>query len=295
LLRRIFAIASALAVTLPTTAIAAQAGAEFDCIIEARQSVEIRSPVEAIIETVQVRRGDLVARGQVVATLQSGPERAALELAKTRARTQGEIKVAEARVAITGKKLRRAEELFAQNFISANALDEARAEFQLASEDLGRTRENQMLAEHEARRAAEVVALRTITSPFAGVVVEVLLKPGEFGATSIKDPIMKLAEIDPLNVEVVLPVSLYKKVRIGQRAAVMPEPPIGGSYSTVVKVVDRVIDAKSGTFGVRLELPNPNRAIPAGARCRVHFSDLDTDIGPVKSSPRPPKSVPSAG
>jgi len=290
LLRRTFAIASALAVTLPTTAIAAQAGAEFDCIIEARQSVEIRSPVEAIIESVQVRRGDLVAKGQVVATLQSGPERAALELAKTRARTQGEIKVAEARVAITEKKLRRAEELFAQNFISANARDEARADFQLATEDLGRTRENQKLAEHEALRAAEVLALRTIVSPFAGVVVEVLLKPGEFGATSIKDPIMKLAEIDPLNVETILPISLYRSIKTGQRAIVMPEPPIGGSYHTSVKVVDRVIDAKSGTFGVRLELPNPKRAIPAGARCRVHFADLDADGGTGGYSPRPSKT-----
>jgi len=120
--------------------------------------------------------------------------------------------------------------------------------------------------------------------------VEVLLKPGEFGATSIKDPIMKLAEIDPLNVEVILPVSLYRKIVIGQRAAVMPELPIGGSYNTVVKVVDRVIDAKSGTFGVRLELPNPKRAIPAGARCRVRFSDLDSDGGAGGYSPRPPKA-----
>jgi len=38
-----------------------------------------------------------------------------------------------------------------------------------------------------------------------------------------------------------------------------------------VKMVDRVIDAASGTFGIRLELPNRNREIPAGARCRVRF------------------------
>jgi hypothetical protein len=35
--------------------------------------------------------------------------------------------------------------------------------------------------------------------------------------------------------------------------------------------VDRVIDAASGTFGVRLELPNRERKIPAGVRCRVRF------------------------
>ena len=77
------------------------------------------------------------------------------------------------------------------------ARDEAQAEFRLASEELLRARENQRLAELEAMRAREILAMRTIRSPVTGVVVEVMRKPGEFGAISFKDPIMKLAEIDP--------------------------------------------------------------------------------------------------
>ena len=245
--------------------------AEYDCMIEARQNVEIRSPVEAVIESVKVRRGDLVSRGQVLVTLESGPERAALALAQSRARMQGEIKSAEARVSIAEKKTRRAEELFKQNFTSAHARDEARAELELAVEELRRARDNQRLSELEAARAAEVLALRTIRSPLDGVVVEVLLKPGEFGAISFKDPILKLAEIHPLHVEVVLPVSAYGQVRAGQRATVRPEAPVGGEYPTTVKLVDRVVDAASGTFGVRLELPNRQHKLPAGVRCRVQF------------------------
>lgn len=247
------------------------AGAEYDCMIEARQNVEIRSPVEAVIESVKVRRGDLVSKGQVLVTLESGPERAALALAQSRARMQGEIKSAEARVGIAEKKTRRAEELHKQNFTSAHARDEARAELELAVEELRRARDNQRLSELEAARAAEVLGLRTIRSPLEGVVVEVLLKPGEFGAISFKDPILKLAEIHPLHVEVVLPVSVYGSVRAGQRATVRPEAPVGGEYPTTVKLVDRVVDAASGTFGVRLELRNRNFDIPAGVRCRVQF------------------------
>ena len=240
-------------------------------MIEARQTVEIRSSVEAVIETVKVRRGDLVSKGQVVATLESGPERASLDLAKGRAQNLGEIKVSEARVEITRKKLVRANELFKQNFISANSRDEAMAELQLASEELRRARENRTLNELEATRSSEVLAMRTIRSPLNGVVVEVLLKPGEFGAISFKDPIMRLAQIDPLHVEVVLPVSAYGRVKPRQRAIVMPEAPVGGSYKTTVTVVDPVVDAASGTFGVRLELPNAKRLIPAGVRCKVRF------------------------
>ena len=240
-------------------------------MIEARQTVEIRSSVEAVIESVAVQRGGFVSKGQVIVTLESGPERAALALARERAQNQGEIKLSEARLDINEKKLKRAEELFKQNFISANARDEAQAEFRLASEELTRARENQRLAELEARRAAEVLALRTIRSPVSGVVVEVLRKPGEFGAISFKDPIMKLAEIDPLHVETILPSAMFGKVRRGQRAVVTPEEPIGGRYETTVEIVDPVIDAASGTLGVRLLLPNRKGTIPAGVRCRVQF------------------------
>ena len=38
-----------------------------------------------------------------------------------------------------------------------------------------------------------------------------------------------------------------------------------------VTVVDRVVDAASGTFGVRLELPNPDYRLPAGLKCKVRF------------------------
>ena len=58
----------------------------FDCMIEARQTVEIRSSVEAVIETVKVQRGNFVSKGQVIATLEPGAERAARAPA-TRART----------------------------------------------------------------------------------------------------------------------------------------------------------------------------------------------------------------
>lgn len=250
---------------------AAAAPEEYECLIEAKQQIEIRSSVEAVIESVKVRRGDPVRKGMVLATLESGPERAALALAESRATNQGEIKVNEARAELARKKWQRAEELFKQKFISVNSRDEAEAEYRLASEELVRAQENQRLAQLEAKRAAEVLGLRTIRSPFNGVVVEVLLKPGEFGAISFKDPIMKLAEIDPLHVEAILPASMYGKVRRGQRAVVMPESSIGGRYHTTVSVVDRVVDAASGTLGVRLELPNRNGTIPAGVRCRVAF------------------------
>lgn len=265
-----------LTAVLPAAVLSALPGAparaaEYDCMIEARQNVEVRSPVEGVIDTIFVRRGDNVKRGQLLATLASGPERAALDVARSRATMQGELKSAEARVELARKKWQRAEELQKKNFVSENARDEALAEFRLAEEQLRVAQENQRLAALDEKRASEVVEQRSIRSPVNGLVVEVLLRPGELMSSNQKNPIMKVAEINPLNVELVLPVNAFGAIRPGQRAEVLPEQPVGGRHVAQVEVVDRVVDAASGTFGVRLRLPNPRNDIPAGVKCRARF------------------------
>jgi multidrug efflux pump subunit AcrA (membrane-fusion protein) len=109
---------------------------------------------------------------------------------------------------------------------------------------------------------------RTIRSPIDGVVVERILSEGEYA-----DPpeILKLAQIDPLRVEVYAPLELIGRISIGMRAQVLPEAPVGGVHESTVIVVDRVVDAASATFGVRLELQNPDYALAAGLNCRVRF------------------------
>jgi len=58
-----------------------------------------------------------------------------------------------------------------------------------------------------------------------------------------------------------------------------------------VTVVDRVFDAASGTFGVRLELPNRQRKLPAGMRCKASFNGIGDDVQlrgatPMKLTPK---------
>ena len=161
--------------------------------------------------------------------------------------------------------------MYEQNFVAASARDEAIAEYKLATEQLRQAEENKVLAELEVKRSAEILALRTIRSPLSGVVVEKVLSPGEFATSNLKDPILKLAQINPLNVEVILPVGQYGRIEPGAKAQIFPEEPIGGEHTATVKIVDRVVDAASGTFGVRLELPNRKGRIPAGVKCRVRF------------------------
>jgi multidrug efflux pump subunit AcrA (membrane-fusion protein) len=48
--------------------------------------------------------------------------------------------------------------------------------------------------------------------------------------------------------------------------------------------VDKIIDAASNTFRVRLSLPNPGNRLPAGARCKVDESSLSAIAVPGRGS-----------
>jgi membrane fusion protein, multidrug efflux system len=84
-------------------------------------------------------------------------------------------------------------------------------------------------------------------------------------------PIMIIAQINPLNVEVFVPIALYGAVKTGTEASVSGEQPVGRRYTATVEVIDPLIDSRSGTFGIRLLLPNPDNKIPAGLRCKIEF------------------------
>ncbi|MFZ5555441.1 MAG: efflux RND transporter periplasmic adaptor subunit [Pseudomonadota bacterium] len=247
-------------------------GVEIDCLIEPHQITDVRSPVDGVLESVAVQRGQQVRKGQVLATLQSDAEKAALEVARTRAEMDGAVKAAEARLDAASKKEQRTRELFEKNFVSSGVLEEARTQRSLAEHMLREAREAKRLAELELRRSAELLRLRTLRAPFDGVVTERYLDPGGLATAAAKDPILRIAQIDPLSVEVILGAGLYGKVKVGQTADVTPETS-ATSFPARVTAVDRVIDAASGTFRVRLELPNPKQEIPAGAKCKVRLPD----------------------
>ena len=92
-----------------------------------------------------------------------------------------------------------------------------------------------------------MLRFKTIRSPITGVVMERLMHPGVVAEAGVgRKPVLKIAEIDTLHVEVILPVEAFGKVQLGSKAEVVPDSPIGGRYEAVVKVVDRVFDAASG-------------------------------------------------
>jgi RND family efflux transporter MFP subunit len=241
----------------------------FDCLLEPRYRIKLASPVAGVLKEVKADRGDIIHKGDILATLESGVEKAMLDLAVARAENDAAVKAREARLAFLTRKRDRLIELQKKGAASTAALDEAESDFGVASQDLREAESNQRIAKLEVARASEVLRQRSIVSPIDGVVAERNLLGGEYAYEQA--PIMSVAQIDPLNVEVFVPVSLYGAVTLGMQAVVIGEQPVGGRHIATVEVIDPLIDSRSGTFGVRLVLPNPQHKIPAGLRCRIEF------------------------
>ena len=242
--------------------------APLDCIIEPYEMVEIGSPVTGVIETIHVERGDTIEAGQILAELESGVEKAAVELARMRAKMEGEVRSREVRFGLGDRRHERADELFERNALSLDEREQLETDRELARLELKQARENKRVAELELSQAIEALKRRTIRSPISGVVVERLMSPGE---VVDEQTILTVAQIDPLRVEVILPSGMYGTVAAGTEAVVSPELQGERVRMASVTIVDRVIDAASGTFGVRLELPNPDYATPGGLHCQVRF------------------------
>ena len=242
----------------------------YDCQIEANQIVEIRSSVEGLIDKVLVKRGDQVRAGQVLAQLESSAEISAVELARYRSEAGGRIASATNRLDYATKKLERSQELQAQNFVTAQARDEAEAERKITESDLRDAKENREVARHEYRHAQDLLNRRTLRSPFNGVVLDRMLNPGDLAeAGTGRKPVLKLAQIDRLRVDIVLPSALGGKVKPGARVVVVAHG--GVRHQATVRLVDKVVDAASGTLVARAELPNPTGDVLSGVRCKAEF------------------------
>ena len=267
--------ASGLALVANLVALAAAAqpisSRSFDCVVEPDQVVKLASQATGLITRLDVNRGDVVKKGQVLGTLSDEVERANLVLARARATNDHDIAGAQARLAYLERKSGRQSQLATGNLVSRNSSEEAEAEMKVAQNQLRLAVLNHQIAQLEVAQAEALLRQRALVSPIDGVVMERLMRPGEFRHDQA--PVFSLAQIDPLRVEVFVSASFHGQVRPGMVGEVTPEAPLAGPFRAVVTVVDRVMDSASGTFGVRLSLLNAALTLPAGIRCSVRFAD----------------------
>jgi len=241
----------------------------FDCVMDPAEIISLGAPVAGILEDIAVRRGSPVTEGQVIAALESSVERATIGLLETRANNDVAIEAQTARRDLIKLQQERIKTLVDRNVASAEQLQEVEAEVVAAESLLAQAILDKEIAQQELARARQQLEQRTIKSPTDGVIFSRDLSKGEFVASN--GSIVTIVKLDPLLIEAFLPVELYPQIANGMTATVAPASPITDSFEATIVAFDQVFDAASGTFGISLELPNPDRTLPAGHRCILTF------------------------
>lgn len=263
--------------SLPALSLAQAVG----CLVEPDRVADVGSQIPGVLDRLLVERGDPVRAGQVLARLSAQVERASLSVAETRSQAEAEYRQALAASALASSKLERARQLLRQDFISSQALDQAVAEAAMADQRVAQAREAQRVARKEYQLSSAQLEQKDIRSPFDGVVVERYLTEGEHIE---RQPAVRVARINPLRIEAIVPVAKFGTIVSGQWFKIKTDLTHLGDLTAQVVLVDRVVDPASNSFRVRLTMANPEHKIPAGLRCRVDFAARTSPPEPDKPS-----------
>lgn len=261
----------------------AQESAQLNCRIDPSVTVNMSSAVAGIISEVLVDKNAVVKKGDVLARLDAGLETATVELRKVQAELSSDVQAQQLSLEFSDRTLARIKDLYEKKAASFSELDKAKTEHAIAQQQLQQAQDRKRQAALEYKRALADLQRRSIISPIDGVVIDRMKQPGEHIDF---DPLLKLAQLDPLKVEVYAPASLFGKVKAGVKAKVTPD--LGGenrAYAAEVTLVDQVIDGPSNTFGIRLSIPNPGNRIPSGLKCRVSFEGVSLNLLEPRKTP----------
>ncbi|SLN59993.1 Multidrug resistance protein MdtE precursor [Roseovarius gaetbuli] len=239
------------------------------CVVMPSQVVEIAVEVPGLVKSVNVGRGDVVKEGDVLLKLTDTALQAQVALATRRASDETQITGVDARIKVLEGQLERVKILYERELIAMRELDRVEAELIGLYQERDRVIADRDLAAIELTRINALLDQRTVISPVNGIVTARNADAGEYADE--QGAVMSIATLDPLHVEIFVPQDMANQIEIGAEIEIRLETQPDLAHTAVVEVVDRVFDAASGTFGVRLSLPNPGQSLPAGVRCTARL------------------------
>ena len=202
-------------------------------LLELAQGIAISGPLKAVntaivkarvsgeLQALNVREGDAVKAGQIIARVDPAEYQARVRQAEQQA------EAARAQVDIAQRNFDNNRSLVEQGFISKTALDTSVASLAAAQ------------ATHRAAQAGAAVATKSLDdsvlrAPIAGLISQRLAQPGE--RVGVESRIVEIVDLSRLELEASLSASESLQVRLGQRAVLQIEGATTPVAARVVRV-----------------------------------------------------------
>lgn len=233
-------------------------------VIPTPQLWVVSTPVAGMVTSLSVARGDRVDAGQPLVVMQS----------PSFVTQQREYLNAVAQEALTAQQLSRTTQLAQSNAVPQRVLETSQTEARQASFVVAERRQMLRLSglsdEAIAKLTSEAAinATLTVASPQPATVVDIVVSPGQRLDQSA--PLIKLARLSPLWVEIAIPASNISAIRMGAQVDIEGYPTPGQ-----VVLVSETADPATQTVLVRAEVPN-NGALRPGQTAAARISIISS-------------------
>jgi RND family efflux transporter MFP subunit len=225
--------------------------------VEARTASVVATEVAGYVVAVDVQEGDRVRKGHALARLRTIWFELQLQEA------DGRLKEARARLELAESKLRRARELFADEVISQDELDDAFSE-------------NTAWQGRVDQTTAEIARLKfaldrcTIRAPFDGAVVAKRMDLGQWIEQG--GPVFEMVELGSLEVRVEVPERLFTQLRSGAEAEVAIESLADLKVTGRIDGIIPRADPRARSFPIKVRITNPEGRIGVGMLAQVSLA-----------------------
>ncbi len=248
--------------------------------------VPVLARVSGFVETIEVDRGTVVKKGQTIAKL-SAPELAA-HVAEAEAKVAAvESQRAEAQARLlaaqsTHERLKAASA--APGVVAENELVLAEKAVQAAQAQIGIVESSAKAAKAAVEPWRDMLAYLDVKAPFDGVITERHVHPGALVGPPGNQALVTLEQLSRLRLIVAVPEADAGAVNSGASVSFKTAAFPGQAFSGRVARVARVLDPKTRTLPVEVEVANLRGALAPGMYADVEW--------PVKRS-KPSLMVPT--
>jgi len=272
------------------------------------EAILLSSQSAGIIDSLPVSEGQAVRQGQVLARINTERPRAqaqgqAAQLAQLGLRrgtaeaqleqAQAQVRQAEARLELARETLARTERLLAEGGATRQRRDELATQLAVEQANLAALASNQKAlessykligAQEQELRAGMLlteIGIRDaeLRSPIDGTVLNLFRHEGELAA--VGSPLLEVADLSTLRIEVYVPLAMLGSLRLGAEARVSGEGLPGILKGTVSWIASEaeftpktILTQETRTtlvYRVRVLVPNPEGVLKVGMPVDVRF------------------------
>jgi RND family efflux transporter MFP subunit len=217
--------------------------------VTTKQNVLVYPEMPGIIESITVKEGQSVKKGQVLAKIDDGGLSQQLAQVKTQ-------------LALSKTSFERQKRLWDQKIGSEMQFLQAKASYESQTKVVEQIKSQ--------------VSKAVITAPFSGVIDDVFKERGTVVSPGMGSELFRIINLTNMYIEAEVPESYIKNVTKGKRTEVY-FPVLGKTIETNIRQVGNFINPNNRSFKVEIGVPNKNGNIKPNLTAKIKLNDYTSN------------------